>query len=196
MGYTTEFAGDFEVQPRLSPDHLCFLMAFSETRHMLQDEKESVFSRRLRERVGLPYDDGLHSVNSGSSALHEKTDERVPGIWCQWRPKKDGSALEWDGGEKFYHYVSWLDYLLRTYLTPWGYTLSGTVWFRGEDWDDAGRITIVDGRPKVERMIFPGEECLMAQQLEHARTAVEELCKERRALWEKLSEAVRARSPA
>jgi len=32
--------------------------------------------------------------------------ECQPGLWCQWIPSDDGTAIEWDGGEKFYEYVA------------------------------------------------------------------------------------------
>lgn len=67
-----------------------------------------------------------------------------PGLWCQWIPDKDGTIIIWDGGEKFYEYVSWLRYIIKNFLEPWGYTLNGQIRYRGEDWDDQGYITVTD----------------------------------------------------
>ena len=38
-----------------------------------------------------------------------------PSIWLQWEiTKQDGKYyLEWDGGEKFYEYVKWLEYVIK-----------------------------------------------------------------------------------
>jgi len=79
-----------------------------------------------------------------------------PGLWCQWIPVDEESHLPcegidnltryigWDGGEKFYRYVEWLEFLIRNFLEPWGYKLNGAVKYRGEDFDDFGTITVKD----------------------------------------------------
>ena len=64
-----------------------------------------------------------------------------PGLWCQWI-MTDKNTLEWDGGEKFYNYVEWLDYLIRHFFAPSGYTISGTVTWIGEIGDDFGKIDV------------------------------------------------------
>lgn len=65
-----------------------------------------------------------------------------PGFWCQWRPTQDGEGLEWDGGEKFYNYTEWLNYIVENFLKPWGLTLNGTVHWRGEEFGDNGKIEV------------------------------------------------------
>jgi len=69
-----------------------------------------------------------------------------PGLWCQWTPTEDGSAIEWDGGEKFYYYVEWLQYLIDNFLQPWGYTLNGKVKWKGEEKGDRGTITVTNNK--------------------------------------------------
>lgn len=92
-----------------------------------------------------------------------------PGLWCQWVPSKDGYALEWNGSEKFYHYVEWLKYLIENFLKPWGYKVSGLVEWEGEDSGDYGVIEATDNEvithdhkkvvdlfpPKVEKVATP-----------------------------------------
>jgi hypothetical protein len=63
-------------------------------------------------------------------------------LWCQWVPTDDGSELVWDGGEKFYNYVEWLDYLIDKILAPRGYTLNGECQWFGEERDDVGVIIV------------------------------------------------------
>jgi len=70
------------------------------------------------------------------------------GSSCQWVPTDDGTALQWDGNEKFYDYVEWIDRLISRFLRPWGYEVNGEVRWRGEDFDDMG--TIVVTKNKVE----------------------------------------------
>jgi hypothetical protein len=50
----------------------------------------------------------------------------------------------WNGAEKFYYYVKWLEYLIEHFLAPWGYVLNGTVTWQGEEGEDQGTITLAD----------------------------------------------------
>jgi hypothetical protein len=67
-----------------------------------------------------------------------------PGLWCQWRPNIEGTHLEWDGNEKFYSYIPWLKYIVEKILAPCGYSISGTVFWQGEDPNDTGNIWVKD----------------------------------------------------
>lgn len=62
--------------------------------------------------------------------------------YCQWRPNADGTAIEWDEGEKFYDYVEWMRCLCDKFLTPWGYMVAGIVQWDGEESGDMGQIII------------------------------------------------------
>lgn len=68
----------------------------------------------------------------------------TPGGYCQWIVSADKKGLEWDGEEKFYNYVEWIEHLIYAYLANWGYTVNGVVRWRGEDFDDMGKITVVN----------------------------------------------------
>jgi hypothetical protein len=65
-----------------------------------------------------------------------------PGLWCQWNIV--GNRLKWDGAEKFYHYVEWLEYLIEHFFKRWGYTLNGEVLWEGEWREDMGKIIVKD----------------------------------------------------
>ncbi len=41
----------------------------------------------------------------------------------------------WNGAEKFYNYVEWLQYLIDKILAPRGYTLNGECQWFGENWE-------------------------------------------------------------
>lgn len=153
MGYHTKFKGSFKLNRPLEPLHHEYLERFAETRRMKRGFG-SGHVPGLHNDVGLPvgfegeffvggtgyrgqnHDIGVTDYN------HPPSDQ--PGLWCQWVPSKDGTAIVWDGGEKFYDYVEWLEYLMGNFLVPWGYTLHGTVKWQGEDGNDAGLIS-VDG---------------------------------------------------
>lgn len=67
-----------------------------------------------------------------------------PDSYCDWVPTKDGLHLEWNGAEKFYYYEGWLRYIIDNYLKIWGYTLNGTVQWRGEEFSDVGTLIVKD----------------------------------------------------
>jgi len=171
MGYHTDFEGEWTIEPPLTPAHRAYLSEFAQTDHVYYDvAKVSKLPDPLRIAVGLPLGEGgcfftgLQvpgpaftpegiELQGRTPRLSEiRADESVgrghpggqPGYWCQWVPNADGTELSWDGGDKFYEYVEWIEYLVETFFTPWGYTLSGEVEWFGEDRADHGKIEIID----------------------------------------------------
>lgn len=67
--------------------------------------------------------------------------ENLPGNYCQWEPTHDGTALGWDGGEKFYHSVEWMEYLIKMFLRS-NHVLNGVIDAQGEDMDDRWRLVV------------------------------------------------------
>jgi|TARA_B110000238_G_scaffold116324_1_gene126262 hypothetical protein len=67
-----------------------------------------------------------------------------PSIWLQWEiTEEDGKHyLEWDGGEKFYNYIDWIEYVIKYIFKGWGLELNGQIDWRGEEWEDNGSITV------------------------------------------------------
>lgn len=82
---------------------------------------------------------------AGVCKQDELGDRSMPASYNQWELTRDRQHLQWDGGEKFYHYVEWLQWLMDHVLTPAGVTVSGTVDYSGEAVTDVGTLTIVDG---------------------------------------------------
>ncbi len=161
MGYHTEFRGEFRVTPALSRAHREYLSAFSEIRHMRRDATclEGV-PDPLRQAVGLPVGvDGAYFIgprkrdragcNDPTVLDHSCPPSGQPGLWCKWTPSPDGRALYWDGSEKFYNYVEWLEYLSNHFLRPWGYVLDGDVEWCGEDEFDYGVVRVSSGVIRV-----------------------------------------------
>ena len=155
MGYTTEFSGQFNVIPAMKESHRLYLEAFARTRRM---KRKSDVAEGLRDPVrqqaklpigpdggyfvGSPNDIGQNHDNS--IVNYNGAPQGQPGLWCQWVPNDDGTAIVWDESEKFDAYVEWLEYLIANFLEPWGYKLNGTVLWRGEDFHDIGRINVSD----------------------------------------------------
>ena len=69
--------------------------------------------------------------------------------YCQWIPNEEGTALEWDYGEKFYQYIEWLEYLVEAFFKPEGVKLNGTVQWQGEETGDVGKIVVKNNKVKI-----------------------------------------------
>jgi hypothetical protein len=69
-------------------------------------------------------------------------ESKYPSYYCQWIPTEDGLHLKWDGNEKFYGYVEWLEYLIKEFFAPKGYVLNGEISWEGEEHGDTGKIFV------------------------------------------------------
>jgi hypothetical protein len=153
MGYTTDFNGEFSLNKPLLKEHADYLNSFASTRRMKRDEAiASGLADPVRVAAGLPvgtegayFVGGTGSFGQGDDASvlsHNTPPDGQPGLWCQWVPNHDGTAIVWDDGEKFYNYVDWIEYLIENFIAPWGYELNGDVYWFGEDHGDTGVICI------------------------------------------------------
>ncbi len=167
MGYHTSFNGQFELDRPLSKEHSEFLQQFAETRRMKRNaEKTAQRPDPFRIAAGLPVgpdggyfvgEEGFAGQDNGPDVVdHNRPPSGQPGLWCQWVPNRDNTAIRWDGGEKFYSYVEWLEYLIEHFLKPWGYTLNGEVEWEGEDQGDVGKIVVENNvvRTKQARLVW------------------------------------------
>ena len=159
MGYTTDFDGQVILDKTLTDDQAAYLRRFSETRRMQRDaEIASEQDDPLRIAVGLPIGpEGCYFVgdsdasvtdcnhpSQGEATVFDPEDGKQPGLWCQWTVREDNDKIGWDGGEKFYHYVEWMRYIINNFLAPWGYVANGEIAWRGEDIGDVGIIIVDD----------------------------------------------------
>lgn len=162
MGYSTYFCGEFSVTPALSEEHRTYLDKFSDTRRVQRDAaKTELMEDPARKAVGLcSGTEGEYYVGSlghrGQGAdesilNYNRPPASQPSQWCQWIPAEDGKSIIWNGGEKFYEYGAWLQYLIHHFLADWGYTLNGTVHWEGEYWEDQGRIIIEDNEIDIQK---------------------------------------------
>lgn len=158
MGYTTDFTGDFTLDNPLTPEQIAYLKAFNETRRMQRNATVTeTMPDPVRLAVGLPIgkQGGYFVGHAGRDRTPDVTEYNEspsgqPGLWCQWTPNNDGTVIEWDGGEKFYDYIEWIQYIIQHFLTPWGHVLNGTVEWSGEESGDLGRIEITNNVVKVK----------------------------------------------
>jgi len=167
MGYTTDFEGSFELDHPLTPEHKAYLTQFSETRRMRRDSgKAAAFPDPIREAVGLPIGKEGEYFVGGKGSFGQDHDKSIldyndppvsqPGLWCQWVPTEDGTGIVWNGSEKFYHYKSWIVYIIENFLKPWGYVVNGTVTWQGEVSNDKGIMIVVNNvlQSKLGRVVY------------------------------------------
>jgi hypothetical protein len=141
MGYTTEFTGTFKLNKKLDEETHRLLVGLSETRRVARNiEGYGV--------EGEFYVDGSGFAGQNREANiidYNRPPKTQPGLWCNWTPTEDGMEIKWNGAEKFYYYVEWIEYLLNKVLLPRGYSLHGAVAWRGEEEGDLGAIQISKG---------------------------------------------------
>jgi hypothetical protein len=157
MGYTTQLEGQFNLDKPLTVAHMAYLKKFAETRRMRR-QADTYYLEDMadltREAVGLPLGDeggyfvgetGMMGQTHDASIIdYNSPPKGQPGLWCQWEPNAQGTAIVWDGSEKFYEYVKWIKYLIEHFLQPWGYIANGEVKWQGENDADTGTIIIKD----------------------------------------------------
>ena len=156
MGYTTDFYGSLTFNKPVSEELKAYINRFACTRRMPRDNdkikeiypnwRELCFFGELGRNgeyfapisniMGQEQDDSIIDYNGWECSVH-------PGLWCQWIINDNGE-LEWDGGEKFYNYIEWLEYLIEHFFKPLGYILNGDIQWYGEDRDDIGNINVID----------------------------------------------------
>ena len=145
VGYTTEFEGQVKIQPKLHPKIKEFLKKLAETRRMKRNLPKEIYGIEGeffvdgKGMMGQDHDDPtIIDYNQSPSTQ--------PGLWVQWVVKSEGKNdyIEWDGGEKFYEYVAWLEYIINRVLKPNGYTCNGKIYWRGEEFSDMGTILVKD----------------------------------------------------
>ena len=124
MGYSTDFFGQFKIDPPLKLQTIIELDKICHRRHeWIKEEKR-----------------------------HE---DNAPGYYCQWITNDCGTELSWDGNERFYGYVEWLEYLCKNMINPDGSKLMGNVCWRGDDCSGEDRGVIYagvdeDGNQKIK----------------------------------------------
>lgn len=142
MGYSTDFTGSFKLDKKLDKETQDLLEGLNTTRRMKRDLKG--FGVEGEFYVGSRNDFGQD--RTPDVVDYNNPPRTQPGLWCGWTPTGDGLAIEWDGGEKFYNYVEWIEYLIDSVLAPRGYTVSGEVEWCGEDRSDMGKIIIKNNK--------------------------------------------------
>lgn len=147
MGYTTEFSGRIEITPPLSAEEVEYLKKFANTRRMAR--QEGPYFVDGKGFMGQDHDDGIIDHNAPPAGQ--------PGLWCKWEPTDDGTAIEWNGHEKFYYAPEWMKYLIDHFVGPRpraqykmpflkGHSLDGVIEAQGEESSDRWRLIVKDSK--------------------------------------------------
>lgn len=155
MGYTTEFSGSFKLTPALNQEQINYLTAFSNSRrikrhvHLCEKKEDPV-----RHAVGLPvgkegefctFGDDFNWGSDETIMNYNEYPKTQHSLWCHWIPSEDGKEIKWNGAEKFYGYIKWIEYINENFLKPWGITINGNVKWEGCEEGDIGKIIAKDG---------------------------------------------------
>lgn len=152
MTHNTKFTGRFYFNQKVDSYTRELLEGLSKTRRMKRDIRKlsSHLMIRLDEAIqkygieGQLYFDlrdyGQYFDNSIMD--YNQPPKGQPSLWCQWELRSDsnGDYLEWDGNDKFYCYIEWIQYIID--LTKDKYELNGTVSYINENFNDKGTINI------------------------------------------------------
>jgi hypothetical protein len=166
MGYTTEFIGKFNIDKNMPREFVEYINRFSSTRRMKRktDKIKEIYpnwpdlcfaGKQLGEEGEyLAIISNNYGQDSDDSIVdYNRPPATQPGLWCQWiietnEDLKNNNINEftgklvWDGGEKFYEYTDWLEYMIKHFFIPMNLTLNGAVLAVGENSDDATYIVI------------------------------------------------------
>jgi len=103
---------------------------------------------------------GYKTEFQGSFKINKKLDkktyqelianaEKRHGFLCQLVPTQDGKYIVWDSGKKFYEYQRWLARIIKQFLEPKGYKLSGTVRFQTEEFNDCVELIVKNNKVSI-----------------------------------------------
>ena len=160
MGYTTDFNGSLSVNPPASEELVNYINTFSGTRRMGRDV--ATLQRLYKGEHGFEgnYGENGEYFAKDDGQFGQTRDESIqnyngsptsqPGLWCQWVLTEDGESLEWDGGEKFYSYIEWLEYMIKHFFEPKGHKLNGEIQWWGESSGDVGTIYVKDNKVQTK----------------------------------------------
>tara|TARA_B100000315_G_scaffold243129_1_gene266168 strand:+ start:3258 stop:3848 length:591 start_codon:yes stop_codon:yes gene_type:complete len=172
MGYTTDFKGSFELDKPLTEEQKHYYNNWKSLRRVKRDSDK--LNDKYEGKYGLEGDYGIEGEyfgyipeefsdkdgnfdwskegstewinnfpNPDDSIIDDNHPPSTqPGLWCQWEIEDD--KLVWDGGEKFYNYKEWLDYIIKNFLNTWGVKLNGEVYWSGEECMDTGTLVVRD----------------------------------------------------
>lgn len=156
MGYTTSFAGQITVDPPLNSDEIAFLTKFNETRRMSCQQGPYYVDRG-----------GFYGQDHGPDVInYNEPPAGQPGLWCKWIPTEDGTAIEWDGAEKFTDAENWMQYIIDHFIGSdplakpslrflTGHVCNGVLDAQGEDPSDHWLLVVENNTARKTQCLSP-----------------------------------------
>lgn len=154
MGYSTDFEGSFALDRQLDPETKDLINGLNRTRRMKRDLTRIDMTDKEAATYGVQGEfyisDSKYGMNNDDSVLNYNCPPKTqPSLWCHWLYNEEANAIQWDGGEKFYNYHLWIEYLINAIFKPKNYILNGTIEWTGETDDDEGKIIIVNNQIEI-----------------------------------------------
>lgn len=136
--------GKLTIEGDMRDEHFKYLAMYGHMRHMKRNETYLLALRdQLRVDAGLPIGvEGRHYLGSNFAlavqCYHTVTDcnsppEKVPSVLCPYhlyRELADGKYVWRCHNTSIEKPKEWIEYLITTYLAPWGYKLNGKIEIR------------------------------------------------------------------
>ena len=155
MGYDTDFTGSFSLDRPLDKETKKILKGLNYTRRVKRDPNKLAKELDITPRECIKlygeecefyfnFDGDFGQSETGGIIDFNLTPDCQPSLWCKWHYNEKDNTIEWDGAEKFYEYIPWIEYLIKNILEPKNYKLNGSVRWDGEEFGDVGTILIKD----------------------------------------------------
>ena len=106
MGVQTEYLGHIDVVPSLNEAERNYLHRFARSRRCYRPEGPYAVDPHN------PHDDN----SDAAVELYNTLATGQPSYWCDWEPCPEGCCISWNGLEKFYSALDWLEYLIDHFL--------------------------------------------------------------------------------
>jgi len=152
MGRTSKFIGEISISPELSAEEVNYLKQFNRTRHTQLLPNPYA--------VGDFESEDLRNTDPDLVMKNSCPPEGQPGLWCNWIPTDDGTAIKWDGAEKSHDMTEWLVYIVEHFIgrmplakveLPFlvGHELNGEVESVGEQPEDCWKMVVRNSQVRV-----------------------------------------------
>ncbi|CAG7653192.1 hypothetical protein PAESOLCIP111_06720 [Paenibacillus solanacearum] len=164
MGHNTIFEGQFLLNKPLDEETYKLLFNLSDTRRLSRNievisKQENISVSEALTKYGeegeFYFSNEPNHVLVGG-ILKRVKDETVlernrppksqPSLWCCWAPIENRTAIAWNGQDKFYNSLEWIEYIIERILKPRSYVLNGEIECFGEGLNDNWRINIKNNK--------------------------------------------------
>lgn len=159
MDYYIETNGTLKLKKPLTKTHATYLYEFSCAQRQARDvRKLERVADPVRAAVGLPLGTWGNYCVLGEMAMQKTPSlyESIihanippldqPSSWCNWIPIDCGREIRLCNLDCSGKPVEWLQYILKHFLTPWGYELNGQLSWQDESSREKSVIKVSNNR--------------------------------------------------